>query len=102
MTQQRLAELAGINYQQEHRYETGANRIAVGRLYQMARVLGVDIGYFYEGLESEGRFVPTAQQRVLLELSRNFIKIQKQEHRGALVELARALAEPHDEGAMGA
>jgi hypothetical protein len=38
---------------------------------------------------------------MLLELSRNFLKISKQEHREVLADLARALAEPH-EGAMAA
>jgi transcriptional regulator with XRE-family HTH domain len=59
MTQPQLAELIGITYQQEHKYEKGINRIAAGRLYQIARVLGVDVGYFYEGLQSEQPFVPT-------------------------------------------
>jgi transcriptional regulator with XRE-family HTH domain len=101
MTQQQLARLIGITCQQEHKYEKGINRIGAGRLYQIARVLGVDIGYFYEGLQSERRFVPTTLQRMLLELSRNFLKISKQEHREVLADLARALAEPH-EGAMAA
>jgi transcriptional regulator with XRE-family HTH domain len=102
MTRQQLAEMIGITNQQEYKYEKGINRIAAGRLYQIARVLGVEIGYFYEGLQSERRFVPTAQQRMLFELSRNFVNTQKQEHREALAQLARALAEPDDEGAMAA
>jgi transcriptional regulator with XRE-family HTH domain len=96
ITQHQLAELLGISYQQEHKYEKGINRIAAGRLYQMARALGVDIGYFYEGLQSERRVVPTTEQRMLLDLSRNFVKISKQEHREALADLARALAEPEN------
>jgi hypothetical protein len=33
---------------------------------------------------------------MLLELSRNFVKIPEQEHREALAHLARALAEPEN------
>jgi transcriptional regulator with XRE-family HTH domain len=102
MTQPQLAELIGITYQQEHKYEKGINRIAAGRLYQIARVLGVDVGYFYEGLQSEQPFVPTTQQRMLLDLSRNFLNIPKQEHREALTALARALANQENGEALAA
>jgi transcriptional regulator with XRE-family HTH domain len=102
MTQQRLAELAGISYQQEHKYETGVNRIAASQLYRIARVLGVEIGYFYDGLQSERRIVPATAERMFLELSRSFAKIPKQEHREALVELARALAKPQNEETLAA
>ena len=94
MTQHQLAELVGVTYQQEHKYEKGINRIAVGRLYEMARVLGVEVSHFYEGLQSDRSFAPTTQQRLLLELTRNFVNITNQRHREALGTLARALAEP--------
>ena len=42
LTQQQLAELIGVTYQQAHKYETGINRISAGRLYHIARALGVD------------------------------------------------------------
>ena len=49
LTQQQMADLIGVTYQQAHKYETGLNRIAAGRLYVIAHVLGVDIGYFFDG-----------------------------------------------------
>ena len=33
LTQQQMAELIGVTYQQAHKYEKGINRIAGGRLY---------------------------------------------------------------------
>ena len=42
-TQERLAYELGISYQQVQKYETGANRINAGRLYQMAMSLEVDV-----------------------------------------------------------
>jgi transcriptional regulator with XRE-family HTH domain len=33
-TQQQMADLIGVTYQQAHKYESGMNRIAAGRLYQ--------------------------------------------------------------------
>ena len=32
LTQQQMAELIGVTYQQAHKYEKGINRIAAGRL----------------------------------------------------------------------
>ena len=55
LTQQQMAELIGVTYQQAHKYEKGVNRIAGGRLYTIAQALGVEVGYFYEGLEGPAR-----------------------------------------------
>ena len=52
LTQQQLAELIGVTYQQAHKYEKGINRIAAGRLSSIAQALGVEVGYFYDGLTS--------------------------------------------------
>ena len=51
LTQQQLADLIGVTYQQAHKYERGINRISAGRLYEIAQVLSVPIGYFFDGLE---------------------------------------------------
>ena len=55
LTQHQLADLIGVTYQQAHKYEKGVNRIAGGRLYQTAQALGVEVGYFYEGMADKGR-----------------------------------------------
>lgn len=43
-----LAEALGISYQQMQKYENGRNRVAAGRLYELAKRLGTSIPYFYE------------------------------------------------------
>jgi transcriptional regulator with XRE-family HTH domain len=91
LTQQQMADLIGVTYQQAHKYEKGINRVAAGRLYQMARVLGVDIGYFFEGLNGGGSFHASPQQRMLLDLARNFVSIRTRRHQEAVCTLARAL-----------
>src|SRR5690349_7946613 len=91
LTQQQVAELVGITYQQAHKYETGANRVSAGRLHQLARALGVEPGYFYEGLGSGERPRPTARQRQTIELARSFAALPRPQQE-ALVALARALA----------
>jgi transcriptional regulator with XRE-family HTH domain len=93
LKQQQMAELIGVTSQQLHKYEKGLNRVSAGRLYSIAQALGVEVSYFFEGLQTAGRFVPSPQQRMLLELAGNFLSIPVPEHRTAIVALARALAE---------
>ena len=92
LTQQMLADLIGVTYQQAHKYETGVNRIAAGRLYMIAKVLGVDVDYFFEGLQSYAPNAPTLQQRVFLDLARNFRSIRAPKHQEAICLLTRILA----------
>ena len=93
LTQHQMADLIGVTYQQAHKYEKGINRVAAGRLYRIAQALAVDVGYFYEGLQIGGGFVPSPSRRMLLDLTRNFLNIPKSRHREAVAALARALAE---------
>jgi transcriptional regulator with XRE-family HTH domain len=89
LTQQQLAEMIGVTYQQAHKYERGINRVSAGRLY---RVLNAPITYFYEGLGSETPRPVAPHQRMLLEIARNFAEIQNERHQEAVSQLARALA----------
>src|SRR6186713_3534592 len=59
LTQQELAELIGVTYQQAHKYEKGINRIAAGRLYAIAQALGVEVGYFFAGMSDDQAVRPT-------------------------------------------
>jgi transcriptional regulator with XRE-family HTH domain len=93
LTQQQMAELIGVTYQQAHKYEKGINRVAAGRLCGIAGALGVEVGYFYEGLQTGGGSVPSPNQRMLLDLARNFLSIPDPKHRDAVAKLAPALAE---------
>ena len=91
LTSQQVAELLGITYQQLYKYEKGVNRISAGRLHALARALGVDIGYFYEGLGSGEPARPTARQRQTLELACSFAALPRPQQE-ALAEMVRALA----------
>ncbi|AZU02806.1 XRE family transcriptional regulator [Glycocaulis alkaliphilus] len=51
MSQQALAAKLGVTFQQLQKYENGVNRIGAGRLYELARALGVPVGYFYEDFD---------------------------------------------------
>jgi transcriptional regulator with XRE-family HTH domain len=94
LTQQQLADLIGVTYQQAHKYERGINRVSAGRLYEVAQVLSVPVGYFYEGLSGETE-PPTvsSRERMMLELARNFSEIRNERHQEAFTQLARALSD---------
>jgi transcriptional regulator with XRE-family HTH domain len=92
LSQQQMANLIGVTYQQAHKYERGINRISAGRLFEIARVLRVPVGYFYEGLGGDGEEDLSVRQRMCLELARNFTQIPNERHREALSQMARVLA----------
>jgi hypothetical protein len=52
------------------------------------------VSYFFDGMDNGDSFKPTPQQRMLLELARNFINMPSRKHQEALCSLARALANP--------
>jgi transcriptional regulator with XRE-family HTH domain len=52
LTQTELGVYLGISFQQVQKYEKGRNRIGGGRLYKIARTLGVKITYFFDGVDS--------------------------------------------------
>ena len=92
LSQQQMAEMIGVTYQQAHKYERGINRISTGRLFEISQVLGVSVGFFYEGLESDSGEELKYRQRMCLEVARNFTQIDNKIHQEALSHLARALA----------
>lgn len=62
MSQTALAEAAGVTFQQLQKYERAANRVSASRLYLLGQHLGVEPGYFFEGLDGmpTGPSVPPA------------------------------------------
>lgn len=53
MSQEKLADQLDITFQQVQKYENGSNRVGASRLYNISQILGVEVGYFYEGYESD-------------------------------------------------
>ncbi len=93
LSQQQMAQMIGVTYQQAHKYERGINRISAGRLYEIAKVLQVPVSFFFDGLDrTSNEEELTLRQRMCLELARNFTQIPNDRHREALSQLARVLA----------
>lgn len=103
MTQHDLALMLGISYQQVQKYETGANRVSAGRLFNMSQKLGCHIGYFFDGLncdeQTEAAMEHGAANRTTIELARNFSRLPSGNVKGAISTLVRALADG-DEDAL--
>ena len=93
LTQQQLAELIGVTYQQAHKYERGVNRVSAGLLFQIAAVLSVPMGFFYDGIGGDELKPIATRERMVLEIARNFTGIANERHQEALSHLARALAD---------
>ncbi len=49
LTQEQLGDAVGLTFQQIQKYERGINRMGASRLWELARALGVPIGWFYQG-----------------------------------------------------
>jgi transcriptional regulator with XRE-family HTH domain len=47
ISQAELAQRLGVRFQQVQKYENGTNRVSSSRLFEIATVLGVPIGYFF-------------------------------------------------------
>jgi len=100
LSQERLAEAVNLTFQQIQKYERAANRVSASKLWELARALKTDIGYFYAGLaEIEAEFMP---QRAMhdflltadgLELAACFPRVNSPRLRRRVLELVRTLAE---------
>lgn len=98
-TQEDLGRALNISYQQVQKYETAANRVSAGRLYELARELDVDISYFFAGYEEDapGRPMPHGgHNRAAIDLVRNFMEIGNEEVRSSVGALLKAIKDQQD------
>ena len=98
-TQQQLADQVGIKFQQIQKYETGMNRVSASRLWDIAHALGVEVSFFFEGLDSalidsDGSGMPSdvLSDKEALDLLRSYYSIPENQRR-RLFDLARVLSE---------
>lgn len=109
MSQEKLGEALGLTFQQVQKYEKGVNRIGASRLYELSKVLGVPVQFFYEQAPnadgSPAQLVPGFSEtpgdcyvvdflstREGLELNKAFVRISDPRVRRSIVELIRSLA----------
>ena len=51
LSQTKLGEAIGVTFQQVQKYENGTNRVGASNLFKIAKTLGVDVAYFFEGAQ---------------------------------------------------
>lgn len=108
MSQEKLGEAIGLTFQQVQKYERGSNRIGASRLFDLARVLDVSVGFFFDDMsedvaarspgQSKGSPAEAVEvgrspmaKRETLELVRAYYKIHDAAVRKRLFEMVKAL-----------
>lgn len=110
-SQTELGDALGLTFQQVQKYERGANHVSASKLYDVAKTLGVPIGYFFEGLADpvDPASAPVAEDPVLvlaslpygLSLAQALQNISNRQ-RGAILTVVELMArDGRDEAAQG-
>ena len=114
MSQERLGEALGLTFQQVQKYERGVNRIGASRLFDLARVLDVPIGFFFDDMPDgmggttsiprrassgfadaqDGFEDDTLHRRETLELVRAYYRITDPAVRKRVFDLIKSLTPP--------
>lgn len=87
-TQEQLASAIGVSFQQIQKYEKGRNRVAASRLYEIADIFDVPVGYFFAQPEYR---VPRPVDRRLCQFVALFPELSA-EAQAHLLSLVRILA----------
>lgn len=106
MSQERLAELLGVTFQQVQKYEKGVNRIAASRLFDIAGALELPVARFFEGLSSTRASGVTETQQGYIQdalatpegaqLMALFASVKSVKVRRRVIELVKAIVDDPD------
>lgn len=94
ISQERLAEILGVTYQQVQRYESGANKLNVENIQVIADTLAVPMSYFFEDIKAdiaaEGLtpYLPAEESKLL----KYFRKIREKGSKSLVLQVARLAA----------
>jgi len=92
LTQEKLAAEIGISFQQVQKYENGRNRLASGRLWEIAQILNRPITFFFDGLDG-GRPAPLHPPTPrMLDMAQQIAAIGDWQARHSLYRLIDSLA----------
>ena len=115
LSQECLAEMLNVTFQQIQKYEKGLNRIGASRLFDIAKVLDVSVQFFFDDMPGDENRVPVRgggddpRDAALLEiaaspdglaLSRAFARVRDAKLRRRIVDLVRAMAGEDEAGAQ--
>jgi len=100
ITQQSLARALGQSMQQIQKYESGANRISIGRLFALSRAMGVSIHYFLDAISTDADFFEFPDEKNIRDtetLMDIFRRIRDPRMKEAILKFAR-LAQDYSMG----
>jgi transcriptional regulator with XRE-family HTH domain len=100
MTQGDLGKSLGVTFQQIQKYEKGTNRMSAALMVPLAKILDIDIGYFYDEIPNtkhSGEIETPALTELALTLHGRrlidaFLNLKNNALRGAIADLAQVLA----------
>jgi transcriptional regulator with XRE-family HTH domain len=94
ISQVKLAEELGVSLQQVRKYENGTNRTSSQRLYKLAQLLDIEVGFFFERIDDavfERRRQALLLDRPAQEFARLVAKITDERVRAELLNLLQTL-----------
>ncbi len=92
LSRQQLSKVIGVTHGQLQKYEKGSNRVSASKLALIAKALDRQIPYFYEGFEVADNIpLETENQRLCIEVARNFKRIANRGHQDAINTLVKSL-----------
>jgi len=98
MSQQALADAAGVTFQQIQKYERGANRVSASMLSRIAASLQTPVAELFgeggEGISAIDEVAALLAQPGAIELLRAFSDLPRGPPRASLVEFVRTLSLP--------
>ena len=113
-SQTKLSEQLGITFQQIQKYEKGSNRISASRLQQIANILQVPVGYFFQQAltgnaapqePSKGEATVDAAELLStnegLRLARAFLNTDNADTRQRIVAVVEAMSNGDVDGSRG-
>ncbi len=120
LSQEKMAGLLGLTFQQIQKYERGSNRVGASRLWDISRVLEVPMGFFFEDMpidtacqsprmfsipesgltcfaeEKEDFNTDPMSRQETLELVRAYYKIQNRKTARQMLDLMVALSKSYN------
>lgn len=94
MSQEELAEILGVTYQQVQKYENGTNKLNVENIQTVADALNVPVFYFFEGEKSSMVAEKSAPYLSSdeIKLLRHFRKIKNSGSKNTVIQVVRIAA----------
>ncbi len=111
ISQEKLGDNLGLTFQQIQKYEKGTNRIGASRLFQLSKILEVNVQFFFDEIvldngnqenqtenqgKQEDQILDFLNSREGLDLNRAFTQISDHTVRRRVIDLLKSIAKQDD------